>query len=299
MNYYQKSWLPALPLEPAPKQRAANHPKYIGSGFKYNGFILATAEGSRSSGTTTTSKPRRPRPRTVGLSSSGGPPATGSLATASAAHAGAVPKGAASAGMCFSCVAHDSGPQWHSSVSPFDRILPAYVEEPLPEGQRLMRRIASADHASHERRSAQARAARRGLRYAADRQQHVARSSLVDAIKRREKYLTWAQALLGPDEVDRARAAEQPERRLAKLREEVVSVLSSLCVATIEVLEAVAEWRGVLGRPGLAPVWRGADYLAKLRDDTSFLCAPRSGKKVVASPLDDAPAWGAKGAGRS
>ena len=52
-------------------------------------------------------------------------------------------------------------------------------------------------------------------------------------------------------------------------------MLSSLSVATLQVLEAVAHWRGVMGNARLVPVWNEADYLRKLQRDTHFLLRHR------------------------
>ena len=164
MNHFQKSWLPALPPDESSgsgKQRGTDPRLCLTSGFAYNGFVLAPA-GS-------TAKPRRPKRV----------PPSGTASAASIA------------------TTQPSAPAvWHSSLSPFDRIITPYTQEPLPEGQRRLRRIASADHVHRKTRERQAFVARRGLRYAEQLRQHVARSSLLNAIKRREKYLAWAQALL-------------------------------------------------------------------------------------------------------
>ena len=94
---------------------------------------------------------------------------------------------------------------------------------------------------------------------------------MLEAIERREKYLAWTRALLQQD-VAAHPSTEQAQRQLlTRLREDVLTVLSSLSVATLQVLEAVARWRDVLGNARLVPVWNQADYLRKLQRDTHFL----------------------------
>ena len=249
MNCYQKTWLPALPLEESNKQSHTS----LASGFQYNGCVLVPPVSKE--------KPRRPK-RTVPLSR---PHSVGGISRLAGSSLGTA-----------SAAAIDSRPAWYSSLSPFDRSIPQLSEEmaaPSAAGRRVLRSIASAEDMRRRARKEKEYTAphRRAARYGASVRQHVASAGLLDAIERREKYLAWTRALLQQDGATRPSTEQAQWLLLTRLREDVLTVLSSLSVATLEVLEAVAHWRGVLGNARLVPVWNQADYLRKLQRDTHFL----------------------------
>ena len=247
MNCFQKTWLPALPLEESNRQ---SHTP-LAPGFRYNGCVL-----------TRSVKQTQPR-HTAPLSR---PHSVGGVSRLAGSSLGAA-----------STAAIDSRPPWYSSLSPFDRSIPQMSEEMAAPssaaGRRLLRSLASADDMRRRARKEKEYAAphRRAARYGASVRQHVAGAALLEAIERREKYLAWTRALLQQD-VAAHPSTEQAQRQLlTRLREDVLTVLSSLSVATLQVLEAVARWRDVLGNARLVPVWNQADYLRKLQRDTHFL----------------------------
>ena len=252
MNCYQKAWLPALPFEESNKQSHTS----LASGFQYNGCVLAPVS---------TEKPKRPK-RAVPLSR---PHSVGDVSGLAGSSLGIA-----------STAAIDSRPAWYSSLSPFDRSIPQMSEEmaaPSAAGRRVLRSIASADDMRRRARKKKEYTAphRRAARYGASVRQHVAGASLLEAIERREKYLAWTRALLQQDGAARPSTEQAQLQLLTRLREDVLTVLSSLSVATLQVLEAVAHWRDVLGNPLLVPVWNQADYLRKLQRDTHFLLQHR------------------------
>ena len=253
MNCYQKTWLPALPLEESNKLSHTS----LASGFQYNGCFLAPSAS--------TGKPRRPK-RTAPLSR---PQSVGGVSGLAGSSLGSA-----------SAATIDSRPAWYSSLSPFDRSIPQMSKEmaaPSAEGRRVLRSIASADDMRRRVRKEKEFTAphRRAARYGASVRQHVAGAGLLDAIERREKYLAWTRALLQQDDATRPSTEQAQRQLLTRLREDVLTVLSSLSVATLQVLEAVAHWRGVMGNARLVPVWNEADYLRKLQRDTHFLLRHR------------------------
>ena len=76
-------------------------------------------------------------------------------------------------------------------------------------------------------------------------------------------------------------------RVLGKLRSDVLAVLSSLAVSTVEVLEAVKAWREETNQPRLVPLWHQANYLQKMQSDTAFI---REDRHRVLEVLEIAPA---------
>ena len=215
MNCYQKTWLPALPLEESNRQ---SHTA-LAPGFRYSGCVL-----------TRSVKQTQPK-HTAPLSR---PHSVGGVSRLAGSSLGTT-----------STVAIDSRPPWYSSLSPFDRSIPQLPEEMAAPssaaGRRLLRSLSSADDMRRRARKEKAYAAphRRAARYGASVRQHVAGAALLEAIERREKYGAWTRALLQQN-VAAHPSTEQAQRQLlARLREDVLAVLSSLSVATLQVLEAV------------------------------------------------------------
>jgi hypothetical protein len=68
-------------------------------------------------------------------------------------------------------------------------------------------------------------------------------------------------------------------------KEEIVEVLKELQVQTVEVIQAIQHWRKGLWRPH-AFVWKGHDYIAKMRDDLSVL-----GTEVYMRQLESIPIY--------
>jgi len=245
MNYYQKQWLPELQVRPTSssgKLRGSKSLAALPQGFAYNGFMVEPIGGA---------VVRRERPRTASVQP------VGRRSTRP------VPPPAL-----------DDRPSWQTTNSPFDRCIPRLREQPRTiEGQRALRRIASADVAKQRERAKRAEAARRGAHYAQSMEQHRARAALLGAIKRREKYLGWMQSTLLSTQTPSKRDMRErrARRRLSQLREDVLALLSSLTIATVEVLEAVVAWREAHADPRIVPVWGSLNYLTKLEHDTRFL----------------------------
>ena len=115
------------------------------------------------------------------------------------------------------------------------------------------------------------------------------RDRLLAAVANREKYLAWGRALLrdNPTHRDHDMDAKMLSRVLGKLRSDVLAVLSSLAVSTVEVLEAVKAWREETNQPRLVPLWHQANYLQKMQSDTAFI---REDRHRVLEVLEIAPA---------
>ena len=166
-------------------------------------------------------------------------------------------------------------PPWHGTNTPQDRFIPRYdpLADPycafvqLPVTQRVLKRVAAAEAGARSRRRSRAQTAHRGVRYAQQLKLHVARSQLLAAVADREKYLAWGRALLrdNPTHRDHDMDAKMLSRVLGKLRSDVLAVLSSLAVSTVEVLEAVKAWREETNQPRLVPLWHQANYLQKMQ----------------------------------
>ena len=188
-------------------------------------------------------------------------------------------------------------PPWHGTNTPQDRFIPRYdpLADPycafvqLPVTQRVLKRVAAAEAGARSRRRSRAQTAHRGVRYAQQLKLHVARSQLLAAVADREKYLAWGRALLrdNPTHRDHDMDAKMLSRVLGKLRSDVLAVLSSLAVSTVEVLEAVKAWREETNQPRLVPLWHQANYLQKMQSDTAFI---REDRHRVLEVLEIAPA---------
>ena len=246
MNYYQKQWLPELQVRPSTassgRLRGSKSLATLPPGFTYNGFMVQPIGGA---------VVRRERPRTASAQPAGRRPTR------------PIPPQAL-----------EDRPVWQATNSPFDRCIPRLKEQPrTTEGQRALRRIASADVAKQRERAKRAEVARRGAQYAQSMEQHRTRAALLASIRKREKYLGWTQSTLLSTQVPSKRDMRdrRARRKLSQLREDVLALLSSLTIATVEVLEAIVAWREAHADPRIVPVWGSLNYLTKLEHDTRFL----------------------------
>lgn len=198
---------------------------------------------------------------------------------------------------------------------------------PDDENRHVLERMQQRQHSSSaglaDPRDPQPDSKAKGAQYAKHIASHLAHGALGRVLVQRERYVDWATTLLQSlqtAELDAAAGAppaadapvagadgdgESACTLLSAKREELLSILATLCIVTVHLAEQIHLWRRALNEPHIVPMWHGVVYPRKALTDLRALVQQAHAMRLLMltpSTMDLLPLWdvhaSAKGSAR-